>query len=76
MVSKQQILDLLNMHLGRVLRVAQAALPKEQFLAFRRATLDEFGRSGFGRGLTRLLEDQQDNNNEGSGRNRSARKEV
>ena len=62
MVTKEQILSLVNAHLSRVLRIAEAALPKEQFSAFRRATLDEFGRRGFGRGLTRLLEDEQDNN--------------
>lgn len=76
MVSKREIMDLLNSHLGRVLRAAEAALPREQFRAFRRTVLDEFGQSGFGRGLDRLLEDQQENNKAGSGWNRSAKKEV
>ena len=75
MVTRQQILDLVNAHLSRVLRVAEAALPKEQFRAFRRTTLDEFGRSGFGRGLARLLDDQQEKKKEGSGWNKPAGKE-
>ena len=76
MVTKQQILDLVNVHVNRILRAAETALPKEQFRPFRRTVLDEFGRSGFGRGLERLLDDQRENNKQGSGWNKSARKEV
>src|SRR5258708_29192347 len=50
---RSQILELVNAHLGRVLRVAQSALPENQFHAFRRVALDEFGRDGFRRNLAR-----------------------
>ncbi|MBI4968122.1 MAG: hypothetical protein HZC25_08370 [Rhodospirillales bacterium] len=46
MVTLEAVLDLINQRLNRVLTVAQAALPPEQFKAFRRVALDEFGHSG------------------------------
>lgn len=62
MVSRDDITALVNARLNRVLRVAEAALSDAQFRAFRRVTLDEFGRDGLGRDLARLLGDQRDNN--------------
>ena len=75
MVTKEQIQELVNAHLGRVLRVAQSALPETQFHAFRRVALDEFGRNGFRRNLARLLGTQQDNNKQASGWQNPAGKE-
>ena len=62
MIHKDDIVALVNSHLGRVLRAAQLALSPEQFQCFRRIALDEFGRHGFGRSLARLLDNRQDNN--------------
>ena len=62
MIHKDDIIGLVNSHLGRVLRSAELALSPEQFQCFRRIALDEFGRNGFGRSLARLLESQRDNN--------------
>ena len=62
MIHKDDIIGLVNSHLGRVLRAAQLALSPEQFQCFRRIALDEFGRNGFGRSLARLLDNRQDNN--------------
>lgn len=64
---RDDINALLNKHVGRVLRAAEIALPNERFRPFRRMVLDEFGRSGFGRGLERLLGNRQDKKNKGLG---------
>ena len=76
MISKDDIIALVNAHLSRVLRLAELALSPEQFAHFRSLTLREFGRDGFRRGLARLLDHQQDNNKKGSGWQKSAGKEV
>lgn len=46
MVTVDQITDLVDGHLSRVLLVAEAAMPESQFKAFRKFVLDEFGRKG------------------------------
>jgi len=46
MLTKEEIVSLVNGRLNRVLLIAQAALPEHQFAAFRRLILDEFGRAG------------------------------
>lgn len=45
---------LVNAHLTRLLTVAEAALPPEQFKAFRKIALDEFGRNGLASELLEL----------------------
>lgn len=55
MVKREDIEQLLNPRLNRLLLVAETALPPSQFQAFRKITLDEFGKNGFGRELDRLL---------------------
>lgn len=40
------IRDLINKRLNKVLLFAESSLPRSQFLAFRKLTLDEFGKSG------------------------------
>ena len=47
MVTLPAILALLNPRKNRILRIAEAALPEKQFMAFRGLLLDEFGREGF-----------------------------
>lgn len=44
--------------MNRVLLIAQAALSENQFQAFRKLFLDEFGKSGLGKDLERLLENR------------------
>lgn len=45
----------LNARKGRILQMAEAALPATQFRAFRRSVLDELGRDGLERDVERLL---------------------
>ncbi len=61
-MTHDQIIQLVNVRLNQVLRVAESSLAATQYRAFRRVVLDEFGRKGFGRDLARLLGNQQDNN--------------
>ena len=56
----EAILGALDFRKNQVLLVAQAALPASQFEAFRKIFLDQFGRSGFQKGLETLLDEQQD----------------
>jgi hypothetical protein len=55
----QQIIDLTNTHKKQVLLFAQAALPESQFKAFRQLFLNEFGKSGFEKGLAKVLAEKQ-----------------
>jgi hypothetical protein len=54
MVSKAQIVELINYRITRVLLVAEAFLPSSQFKAFRTVVLNEFGRNGLERELEQL----------------------
>lgn len=53
MVNLEAIKALINPRLARLLNVAQAALPEQQFIAFRKITLNEFGRNGLEADLRR-----------------------
>jgi hypothetical protein len=53
--KRSQIEQLINVRLNEVLLVAQAALPESQFTAFRKLTLNQFGKSGLGKELDRLF---------------------
>ncbi len=46
MVSKEQVVELVNDRVKQVLLVAEAALPPSQFQAFRTVVLNHFGRNG------------------------------
>ena len=74
MVVLPAVLALLNQRKNRILRIAEAALPERQFLAFRGLLLDEFGRDGLERDLERLIAESED----GTGRagRYAQRKEV
>jgi len=61
MVSRQ-VIELINLRLTRLLTVAEAAMAPEQFRAFRKIALDEFGWGG-------LRKDLDDTGRTGSGRN-------
>ena len=69
MVALSVIIGLLNQHKSRVLLFAQAALPDQQYQAFRRLFLDEFGKSGFEGELARVLNEEQHKDRHGQGRN-------
>ena len=67
-MRKEEIERLLNPHLNRLLLVAEVALPPNQFQAFRKVALDEFGNNGFGKDLDKLFGNTKVRH--GSGRNR------
>ena len=67
MVVKEEIERLLNARLNRLLLVAEVALPPTQFQAFRKLTLDEFGKNGFCSDLETLY--GQNKERLGTGRN-------
>ena len=69
MVTKEQIEQVVRDHLGRVLLVAETALPPSQFEAFRKYCLNEFGNNGLGRDLDRLLCNRLLKDRDGTGRN-------
>ena len=54
------IVQALNARKNRVLLFAQAALPQERFLAFRKLFLGEFGRDGLERELIRIIIESRD----------------
>ena len=54
MVTVDTVMTMVNRHLTKLLNVAEAALPREQFKGFRRIALDEFGRNGLEGDLRRL----------------------
>ncbi len=54
----EAITRLINQRLNRVLLFAQSALGQNQFEAFRKLVLDEFGRSGLETELERMFREQ------------------
>jgi hypothetical protein len=46
MNDPRNIVTLVMPHVTKVLTIAEAALPSEQYPAFRKLVLDEFGRNG------------------------------
>ena len=61
---------------NQVLRIAQAALPENQFRAFRGLFLDEFGRNGLEREVERIVADYEKLTGKDMGRPIHAGKEV
>jgi hypothetical protein len=49
--DRQQLQIIINSRLNKLLTIAEAALPTSQFQAFRKLTLDEFGKSGLANDL-------------------------
>ena len=54
MVTKGQIVELINHRVTHILLVAEASLPPSQFQAFRKVVLNAFGRNGLVGELERL----------------------
>jgi hypothetical protein len=59
MVKQEDIERLINNHLNQLLIVAETALPSSQFQAFRKFTLNEFGKNGLSKELERLYNGNQ-----------------
>lgn len=55
MVSQDQIVQLVNARVKKILDFAELSLPQDKFLIFRKLTLDEFGRSGLVKELERVM---------------------
>ncbi|MEQ9490194.1 MAG: hypothetical protein RIM72_14505 [Alphaproteobacteria bacterium] len=70
----QRIQDLVNARVRRILLVGETALPKSQFLAYRKLVLDEFGEQSFHKELRVLLDTQNGREWNGTGRDYSDRK--
>lgn len=69
MVSKDHVLVLIKVRLNRLLLVAEASFAEPQFRAFRKLTLDEFGRNGLEGELDRLEREGEQTERDGQGRN-------
>jgi hypothetical protein len=59
MVTTEQITQLVNVRVKKVLDLAELSLPKDKFILFRKLTLNEFGKSGFGQELERVLRSEE-----------------
>jgi hypothetical protein len=59
MVTKENIERLINPHINQLLLIAETALPSNQFQAFRKIMLNEFGNNGLGKELERLFRETQ-----------------
>ena len=55
MVEREDIERLLNARLSQILLIAESSLSANQYQAFRKLTLNEFGRNGIGKDLDRLF---------------------
>ena len=70
MVTRELIDELIRRRLNQVLLIGEASLPESQFRAFRKLTLDQFGKSGLEKDLERVFEDRTDKGRQGLGRDR------
>jgi hypothetical protein len=59
MVNESDVTKLVNKRLTQVLLVAECSLPDSQFKAFRKVTLNEFGRNGLVEDLRQLTNDNE-----------------
>ena len=79
-VYTQEIISCLKPHLNQILTVAEVVLAGDQFKAFRRLVLKEFGRDGFEAEIVALIDDLamegKDHTPTETGRHKQQRKEV
>lgn len=54
MVNRDEVMQIVNWRLGRLLSVAEGFLTPQQFKAFRKLALDEFGGCGMASELEQL----------------------
>jgi len=76
MVKIDDVIAAISARMNRVLLYGEASLPANQFRAFRKLVLDEFGRSGLQGDLARLFEHHAPQDRHGTGRPIHAGKEV
>ena len=69
MVTKAQIIELVHRRVTDILDVAEAALPPDQYRAFRKVTLNAFGRKGLEGELDGLGWPENGEERNGMGRN-------
>lgn len=69
MTDPRELMAPVNRRLNRVLTAAEAALPQDQFKAFRKLALDEFGRSGLEQDFADCLAESAGPERNGKGRN-------
>jgi len=50
-IDRENLDTLINARLTKILTIAEASFPPSQFQAFRKLTLDEFGKNGLARDL-------------------------
>lgn len=62
MIDPRDIVKLVNRRLNKLLTVAETALPRSQFIAYRKCVLDEFGRNGLETEIYSLVERQEKRN--------------
>jgi hypothetical protein len=55
MVSKDDVVGVINHHLNRVLSIVELITPADKFPMCRKLILDEFGRDGLGKKLDSLF---------------------
>ena len=67
MVTREDVLGLLNPHLNRVLSYVELVTPREKFEVCRKLILDEFGRDGLGKDLDAFLAHRAGTGREGTG---------
>jgi hypothetical protein len=60
MMDPRDIVRLINPHMAKVLTIGEAALPGDQFTAFRKLVLEEFGGNGLGKELYEHFGKHQD----------------
>ena len=70
------LLTAVDVRKNHVLRIAQAALPENQFRAFRGLFLDEFGRNGLESDVAGIVANYEKLNGKDAGRPIHAGKEV
>ena len=67
MVTKDDVLGLVNPRLNRVLCIVELLVPEGKFPLCRKLILDEFGRDGLGKDLDGLLLERKGEEREGTG---------
>ena len=59
MTDPRQVMERIRPRVSKILTMAEAALPPQQFRAFRKLTLDEFGWSGLEGELMEFMNERQ-----------------
>lgn len=68
MIDPRSIMDKVNSRVNLILTVAEAALPHENFQAFRKIVLDQFGRNGLAQDIDALCYGASGTERHGTGR--------